>query len=179
MERKQLFCNRPGCGKPRYAKGLCGWCHLEEYPPAPRAPWERKPSPAKPARQGLKAHGKPSKASLSEVPEEVVQLALARCEGLCEACGEPVWGYVHKHHRLRRRDGLHFASNIVILHPDCHVIAPQAVHQRPVWAKERGLIVPFWASPAEEVLTLATGRRVLLDDEGRYLSPRDGVIHAA
>jgi hypothetical protein len=130
--------------------------------------------------KGSEKPAKPKRAKPRDgIPAEVQGIVLVRSGGRCEACGELLRGRLHMHHRLRRRDGLHVASNLVSLHPDCHVVAPQAVHQRPTWAKERGLIVPFWAEPAETVLVLSSGRRVLLDDDGNYQPPLDGVLYAA
>lgn len=176
IKRKQLLCTREGCNRQRYAKRLCGWCYLEEYPPARPAAQPRRATFGKVRKTSPKAS---PRASSKDIPAEVRLIVLERSGGLCEACGEELWGRVHLHHRLRRRDGLHVASNLVALHPDCHVNAPQAVHQRPTWAKERGLIVPFWGDPSVAPLTLASGRLVLLDDDGTYQTPPGGMLDAA
>lgn len=94
-----------------------------------------------------------------------------RSQGLCESCGQPLpekgW---HAHHRLRAAHGrLDTLPNLVALHPLCHVNAPQAVHQRTGWAKDRGLLVKSTEDPAVMPLTLANGRRVWLSDDGTYL----------
>jgi hypothetical protein len=93
----------------------------------------------------------------------------ARCEGLCEACGlslpEDGWD---RHHRQSREFGLHAPQNLVALHKDCHVLTPWSVHQRPQWAREQGLIVPSWSTPASSALWLPDGRLVLLTPEGDY-----------
>ena len=92
----------------------------------------------------------PSKPRKPGVTSETRLAVLARCGGLCEACGGDLerGGGVHMHHRQRRRTGDHSLANLVALHPDCHVVAPQAVHQRPEWATERGLIVRSTDDPA-------------------------------
>jgi hypothetical protein len=170
MQRKPLPCvyEPEGCTFPRYAKKRCAGHYLLDFPrQRPEKSPAIKPRPAKKAKPR------------NDIPTEVRQIVWVRSGDRCESCGEPLRGRVHMHHRLRRRDGLHVASNLVSLHPDCHVVAPQAVHQRPTWAKERGLIVPFWAEPAETVLVLSSGRRMLLDDVGGYLPPTDGVLYAA
>ena len=61
---------------------------------------------------------------------------------------------MHAHHRMRRRDLGWCPCNVVGLHPSCHVVAPEAVHQRPQWARERGLIVPTWTEHPAAVAVL-------------------------
>ena len=73
------------------------------------------------------------------------RVAYGRQHGACAACGHGMHlERAHLHHRKRRRDLGHCACNTVLLHDTCHVVAPQAVHQRPAWARARGLIVPSW-----------------------------------
>lgn len=80
--------------------------------------------------------------------ERVRETIWNRQMGVCLACGYGMHPeQMHAHHRLRRRDLGWCPCNVVGLHSDCHVIAPQAVHQRPEWARERGLIVPSWDDP--------------------------------
>ena len=68
--------------------------------------------------------------------------------GTCLACHQGVRpDELHAHHRVRRRDLGWCPCNVVGLHASCHVVAPEAVHQRPAWARDRGLIVPSWADP--------------------------------
>jgi hypothetical protein len=52
---------------------------------------------------------------------------------------------------------------VVVLRSICHVITPESVHQRPTWAKSRGLIVPTGMDSATTPLWLPSGRLVLLD----------------
>lgn len=172
ISRNRRSCKRDDCDYQRYRKGLCAGHWLEENPPVrPRRTARPKPGPAasRPARRD----------KAEEITPATKAVVLERCGGRCEACGELLAGRVHYHHRQRRQDGGHAASNVVALHPDCHVVAPQAVHQRPAWARERGLIVPTWADPASTVLVLASGRRVALDDGAAYQPPPDGVLYAA
>jgi hypothetical protein len=75
------------------------------------------------------------------------------------------------HHRQRRRGGDHSPANLVALHPACHTVAPEAVHQRPAWARERGLIVRSTEDPATVPLALPSGRRVLLGESYREVPP--------
>jgi hypothetical protein len=106
------------------------------------------------------------------VPRLVRAGVLVRAAGLCEACGGvlPVRG-VHLHHRVRRRDGGDTLDNLVALHPLCHVLGPSAVHERPGWARGRGLVVAVGADPAVVPLVLPSGRVVLLDaGSPRYLA---------
>ena len=100
------------------------------------------------------------------------ELLWARCDGHCEACGgvlrRPHQPYCDRHHRLHRPFGEDAPTNLVMLHPDCHTVAPQAVHMRPTWARSRGLIVPSWSDPATTGLWLPDGRLVQLTDDGNY-----------
>lgn len=166
LNRAKKPCTRDGCTWPIYAKKLCAGHHREQYPPRPRTPAKPKPPKVRKTpkpRKPLNATRKTRKAStVDDVPAEVRAVVLDRCGGLCEACGRPLTLGVHLHHRLRRRDGGHTADNLVALHPECHVIAPQAVHQRPTWARQQGLIVPSWADPATTPLLLPSGQGVLL-----------------
>lgn len=102
---------------------------------------------------------------------ETREAMYVRCGGRCEACGGPMQrrGF-HAHHRQKRRGGDHSLANGVATHPTCHVVAPEAIHQRPAWAVERGLIVRTGQSPVEVPLMLPGGQLVLLDqDEPRYI----------
>lgn len=111
--------------------------------------------------------GKPpaARARKPGVTTETRAIVLARCGGRCEACGKPLGrSGVDIHHRQRRRGGDHSPANLVALHPDCHTIDPKAVHQRPAWARGRGLIVRSTDDPATTPLTLPSGRRVLLGE---------------
>lgn len=107
------------------------------------------------------------------VTPETRALVLTRCGGRCEACGKNLErGGVDLHHRQRRRGGDHSPANLVALHPSCHTVAPEAVHQRPAWAREQGLIVHSTDDPAITPLMLPSGRRVLLDPAGGYVDGR-------
>lgn len=91
---------------------------------------------------------------------------LERCGSLCESCGLPLpekgW---HAHHRLRAAHGrIDSLSNLVALHPHCHVQAPGSVHQETGWALDRGLLVPSTTIPTVEPLWLPDGRKVWLTD---------------
>lgn len=101
----------------------------------------------------------------NEIPPAVRAAVLARAGGSCEACGKSLGaGPVHLHHRQKRNGRNHTVENLVALHPLCHVVAPEAVHQRPTWAKSRGLILLAHHDPAAEPLTLPDGARVLLGE---------------
>lgn len=94
-----------------------------------------------------------------------------RCGGLCEASGLPLpadWQAWDRHHRQTREYGDDTLPNLVAVRSDWHVNTPQAIHMRPAWAKERGLIVPSWSTPAKAGLWLPDGRLVRLTLEGPY-----------
>lgn len=110
---------------------------------------------------------KPAKVA-DEIPAAVRAAVLARAGGACEACGKGLGeGPVHLHHRQKRNGRNHTVENLVALHPLCHVLAPEAVHQRPTWAKSRGLILLAHHDPAVEPLTMPDGSQVLLGETYR------------
>jgi 5-methylcytosine-specific restriction endonuclease McrA len=126
----------------------------------------RWPAPRRsgPRRRPRLAGERPDWGSLTEA-------LWARSDGLCESCGLPLPAHEsnwHRHHRQRREFGDDTLPNLVALHPECHVLTPWSVHQRPDWAKERGLIVPSWARPESASLELPDGRLVMLTKSGRY-----------
>lgn len=171
MKRKPCLYADQGCRQFAWSKGRC-YGHLRiDFPPEPRQEAPKRAGLAR--RAALPRKPKPRaqrRAQPAEgIPAESRVVVLGRCGGRCEACGHPLLGLVHLHHRQRRREGNHSPANLVALHPDCHVVAPQAVHQRPTWARQRGLIVPSWETPGDAPLILADGRSVLLGDEACYL----------
>ena len=119
-------------------------------------------------------------AKLQAVPEPpaptdwrlLTEQLLERCEGLCEGCGLPLpalWVEWDRHHRkLRSQGGGDVLWNLVALHSRCHVIAPEAVHERVEWATGQGLIVKSSSDPLAAVLWLPDRRGVLLGPEPRY-----------
>lgn len=113
-----------------------------------------------------RAKAAPAKRSKADaIPAKVRAAVLARAAGCCEACGTALGdGPVHMHHRQKRNARNHTVENLVALHPTCHVVAPEAVHQRPAWAKGRGLILLAHHDPAAEPLVMPDGRRVLLGE---------------
>jgi hypothetical protein len=65
-------------------------------------------------------------------------------------------------------------DNLVALRPLCHVLDSRSVHERPAWARTRGLMVKRGDTPADKPLTLATGARVYLHPtESRYLTSQE------
>lgn len=102
-------------------------------------------------------------------------VAYGRQHGACAACGDGLHpDRAHLHHRKRRRDLGHCACNAVLLHDTCHVVAPQAVHQRPTWARARGLIVPSWEDTRSTPIIGRDGR-VWATCDGTYTTtPPEG-----
>lgn len=93
--------------------------------------------------------------------------AWARCDGLCEATGLPLTEPWDMHHRLSKRHGPDELWNLVAVNHLAHVLAPGAIHQRPRWARERGLIISKYSKVPEQVgLWLPDNRLVLLTDDG-------------
>lgn len=99
------------------------------------------------------------------------QALWSRCGGFCEACGGrmPELGLWDAHHRrLRSQGGTDTPPNLVAVHHVCHVLGGRSIHERPAWARLRGLIVPSWRDVATAGFLLPDGRQVLLTDDGRY-----------
>jgi len=68
-----------------------------------------------------------------------------------------------QHHRMRRREGGHAISNVILLCFRCHRWA----HSRPVAARAEGFIIPTWEQrPTCEIPVAAFYGAVTLDDEG-------------
>lgn len=169
MKRTPLARHTPLTGGGSLARG--GPIQRKTPPPrCRRTPEAAPPDPTARCRQRQAA--KARREHDPGVTEDTRAQLLARCRGRCEACGRDLErGGVHVHHRKRRRDGGHTLDNLVVLHPTCHVVAPEAVHQRPAWARELGLIVRASADPASTPLTLPDGRTVLLSpDTPAYLA---------
>ena len=103
------------------------------------------------------------------------RVAYGRQHGACAACGHGMHlERAHLHHRKRRRDLGHCACNTVLLHADCHNIAPASVHQRPTWARARGLIVPSWEDTRSTPIIGRDGR-VWATCDGTYTTtPPEG-----
>lgn len=69
------------------------------------------------------------------------------------------------HHRMRRREGHHAWSNLILL---CRVCHHQQVHANPSTAQSTGFIVPTWAD-AEEVPVRTWRGWMLLKNDGTIL----------
>jgi 5-methylcytosine-specific restriction endonuclease McrA len=97
----------------------------------------------------------------TQIPTNVRRDVRLRDMGRCRRCG---MAGTEQHHRIRRRDGGHRRSNIVLLCHDCH----RDVTENPLTAKLTGYIVPPWIEDGTLVTPLqdSNGRWVLLDDEG-------------
>lgn len=83
--------------------------------------------------------------------------------GKCERCGH--WYATEAHHRwLRSQQGPDLASNLAALCRDCHNWA----HANPVQARIGGWMLIAGDKPAEVPVTLASGLRARLRDDGSY-----------
>ena len=108
---------------------------------------------------------KPTRWTAAEWEQANLTLWL-RSGGLCWWCGKWLGDDVARHHRMRRRDGGDSYPQLILLHSNCHNIAPGSVHQNPALATERGFIVPSWGNPRDEPVILCNGQRLMLDDHG-------------
>lgn len=175
--RAPRTCGEDGCARPVWARGKCA-AHAAaaratgSAPLRASTPIARK-TPIVAKSPTARATPKKRRAPKPGVTPDTRAAVLARAAGRCEACGN---GFteagVHVHHRKKRsQGGGHDLPNLVALHPDCHVIAPGAVHQRSAWAYEVGLMVRRGEDPAAVPLLLHGRREVLLAvDEPAYLA---------
>lgn len=104
-------------------------------------------------------------------PDRLHGLVRERQYGTCLLCHVGIRpGEGHLHHRVRRRVLGWCPCNLVLLHADCHVVAPAAVHQQPARALELGLIVSSHPGDPRPVPIAHqwpyTGQMLLLCDGG-------------
>lgn len=97
--------------------------------------------------------------------QDVVDLVLARCEGVCEICGQARFEQLH-HRRARgmggtRRVSTNTASALLALCRKCHAL----VESERTDARSAGWLVDQAAEPRNVAVT-RRGRTVLLDDFG-------------
>lgn len=95
---------------------------------------------------------------------------IRRDAGICVACGLPVHGSPHLHHRKPRGMGgnqdRNRMSNLILLHPSCHMTH---IEQRRAWAIDNGWLVVGDQEPAEVPVKYRLQRMVLLDDAGNVI----------
>jgi len=73
------------------------------------------------------------------VKAEVDARSGGRCEVRLEGCGDR-YGY-QRHHRLKRRSGIHTAANLVGVCANCHTGSPAAIHRNVAWSETVGLLI--------------------------------------
>lgn len=99
----------------------------------------------------------------TQIPTNVRRDVNLRDGGRCVRCG---MAGTEQHHRIRRRDGGHARSNIVLLCHDCH----KTVTENPLTARVTGYIVPPWREDGSLTtpLRMFNGRWIYLDDKGSF-----------
>lgn len=93
------------------------------------------------------------------IPGDARQAVYARDMGTCIRCG---CSGSDIHHRMRRREGKHALSNLILLCAPDH----REVHANPAWARERGLIVSVHAKSVQDVPVWTFAGPVILHDDG-------------
>jgi hypothetical protein len=82
----------------------------------------------------------------------VIENALDRCQGYCEACGGPLFEKPALHHRKSRRYGDHSLANIMVVHGglrvNCHNLHQGSIHQNPDRSHRLGHILYEHEDPA-------------------------------
>lgn len=109
-------------------------------------------------------------AKNTQIPTKVRHQINERDHYRCVRCG---MAGAEQHHRVRRRDGGHRLSGLVLLCSACHT----AVTLNPLTAKLTGYIVPPWLENAVLATPLRTftGQWVLLDDDGGVTPAPQGI----
>lgn len=91
---------------------------------------------------------------------------IRRDSGICVACGLPVHGSPHIHHRKARGMGgnsdRNKVSNLILLHPACHA----RIESNRTWAIDNGWLIVGDTDPAEVPVWYRLQEWVLLDDAG-------------
>lgn len=97
----------------------------------------------------------------TQIPLSTRRAVRHRDHGRCVRCG---LAGTEQHHRVRRRDGGHRLSNLVLLCHDCH----KTITENPLTAKLSGYIVPPWRENGTLTtpLQMSNMRWVYLDDDG-------------
>lgn len=100
---------------------------------------------------------------------------IRRDKGICVACGLPVTGHPHIHHRKARGMGgnsdRNRVSNLILLHPSCHLYK---VEQKRAWAIENGWLVQGDVDPSEVPVRYRLQQWMLLDDAGNVTETEKG-----
>jgi hypothetical protein len=107
---------------------------------------------------------------MNGVSKAMRNTVIRRDAGICVACGLPVHGSPHLHHRKPRGMGgnqdRNRMSNLILLHPSCHMTH---IEQRRAWAIDNGWLVVGDQEPAEVPVKYRLQRMVLLDDAGNVI----------
>lgn len=86
---------------------------------------------------------------MSRIPATVVAEVHERAAGHCEGCTWPLRGVVALHHRLPlSAGGPNTAVNLMLVHGECHNVAPGSIHQNPARSYRLGHLVRRGSDPA-------------------------------
>lgn len=102
--------------------------------------------------------------------KEIAETVLERANGYCEACGLPGQDLALHHRRLRSQGGKDEVANLIAVHHKCHNLGTHSIHLNPSKAVANGQIVPSWAEPSEFPLYMPDGSKVLLGQDGSYIT---------
>lgn len=106
--------------------------------------------------------------------QAVVDIVLERAGYYCEVCGKSGDNFALHHRKLKSQGGKDEPCNLIAVHHKCHNLGTDSIHLNPKRSVENGWIVPSWAEPSEFPLRLSDGSKVLLDNEGSYITMKEG-----
>ena len=109
------------------------------------------------------------------IKQSIVDLVIQRAGGYCEKCGRPASDSMALHHRkLKSRGGKDSVSNLIHVHHECHNLGTDSIHLNPGYAGAKGWMVASWQDPAEVPMFMPDGRLVILEEDGKITTPKEG-----
>lgn len=111
---------------------------------------------------------------MSKIPTAARETVKTRAFGRCERCS--AGSATDIHHRMRRREGGHAVSNLVLLCRTCH----EYCHKNPRIAQSEGFIIPANQFGVDSTAPVKTWRGwACHDDEGNFTHVTEHPIEGA